>query len=163
MVGAVLLGAYDASSRVDRVVTHAARTNTAPAASLNAAPDAASGDPTPTGAAPAAAALPSRSAETTAVAAPVVTISGCLEQANDDFRLTDTSGSDIPKSRSWKSGFLKKGATPVAIVDASKRLNLSRHVGERVSVTGTLAKREMQIRSLQRVAVSCDGSPKMKV
>ena len=41
-------------------------------------------------------------------------------------------------------------------VDASQKLKLPTHVGKRVSVTGVLVGREMQVRTLQRVATSCD-------
>jgi hypothetical protein len=63
-----------------------------------------------------------------------------------------------PRSRTWKSAFLKKGSTPVEVVDVSKRLKLTNHVGQRVSVTGTLGDGEMQIRSLRRLAVSCKNT-----
>ena len=85
-----------------------------------------------------------------------VTITGCLERDDNSFRLKETAGDNAPKSRSWKSGFLKKGPAPVAVVDASNRLKLQSHVGERVSVTGTLVDREMQGRTLQRIAASCN-------
>jgi len=85
-----------------------------------------------------------------------VTITGCLERSDTTFRLTETTGTDAPKSRSWKRGFLKKGMTPVEVVDAANRLNLPNHVGQRVSVTGLLVDREMTLRSLQRVSASCD-------
>ena len=84
-----------------------------------------------------------------------VTITGCLELAHDTFRLRDTSGVDAPKSRSWKSGFLKKASAPIEVVDPANRLQLPNHVGQRVSVTGTLVDRELQVRSLKRVAASC--------
>jgi hypothetical protein len=84
-----------------------------------------------------------------------VTITGCLERNDETFRLKDTAGADVPKSRSWKSGFLKKGSASIEVVDAAHRLKLPDHVGERVSVTGRLVDREMQVRSLQRVAASC--------
>ena len=90
-----------------------------------------------------------------------VTITGCLEQSDDSFRLKDTTGAAAPKSRSWKSGFLKKGSAPIDVVDASHRLNLKTHVGRRVSVTGTLVDHELQVRSLQRVAASCSATPKV--
>ena len=93
-----------------------------------------------------------------------VTITGCLERADETtFRLKDTSGEDAPKSRSWKSGFLKKGSASIEVVDAANRLKLSDHVGHKVSVTGTLVDREMQVRSLQRIATSCTNSPKVRV
>jgi len=87
-----------------------------------------------------------------------VTIAGCLERDDETFRLKDTSGEDAPRSRSWKSAFLKKGSAPVEVVDASKRLKLTNHVGQRVSVTGTLSDGEMQIRSLRRIAASCKNT-----
>ena len=93
-----------------------------------------------------------------------VTITGCLERADETtFRLKDTVGADAPKSRSWKSGFLKKAPASIDVVDTAQRLKLPDHVGQKVSVTGTLVDREMQVRSLQRVATSCDNNPKVKV
>lgn len=89
-------------------------------------------------------------------ASPAVTIAGCLERDGDSFRLKDTTGKDTPKSRSWKSGFLKKGPPRIEVIDASNRLKLRDHVGQRVSVTGTLNDREMQARSLLRVATTCE-------
>jgi len=101
--------------------------------------------------------------ETEARVAPeTVTIAGCLAQDGESFRLKDTSGTDAPKSRSWKTAFLHKGPGSLEIVDASHRLRLTNHVGERVSVTGTMTDGEMQIRSLRRVAASCsDSKPKL--
>jgi hypothetical protein len=84
-----------------------------------------------------------------------VTMTGCLELTHETFRLSDTTGVDAPKSRSWKSGFLKKGSASIEVVDAAKRLQLPSHVGQRVSVTGTLVDREMQVRSLKRIAATC--------
>ena len=84
-----------------------------------------------------------------------VTISGCLEQSDETFRLTDTAGDNAPKARSWKSGFLKKSPAAIEVVDVTNRLKLPRHVGERVSLTGTLVEREMQVRALHRVGLSC--------
>lgn len=84
-----------------------------------------------------------------------VTITGCLAFDDQVFWLQDTSGADAPKARSWRSGFLKKRASPVALVDASGAVGLPTHVGQRVAATGTLANREMRVRSLQRVAASC--------
>lgn len=114
----------------------------APVAADTTVASAATGDPTP---------------GTAAAARPApVTITGCLEQDAESFRLKNATGEDAPKSRSWKSGFLKKGAAPIDVIDASHRLKLPTHVGQRVSVTGVLVGREMQLRSLQRVAASCN-------
>ena len=103
------------------------------------------------------------SSTTDAVATPqMVTIAGCLAQDGESFRLKDTSGTDAPRSRSWKSGFLKKSPAALEVVDASHRLKLTNHVGERVSVTGTITDGEIQVRSLRRVANSCsDSKPKV--
>lgn len=86
-----------------------------------------------------------------------VTITGCLQRDSDSFRLKDTTGADVPKARSWKSGFLKKGSASIDLVDAAGGSTKFRdHVGERVSVTGTLRDREMKVRTLRRVAPSCN-------
>jgi hypothetical protein len=85
-----------------------------------------------------------------------VTISGCLQGADDSFWLNDTAGVDAPRARSWKSGFLKKHSASIQVVDAADTLNLSKHVGQRVTATGTLANRTLRARSLQRVAASCN-------
>ncbi len=85
-----------------------------------------------------------------------VTITGCLEHEDDGtFRLEKTAGADAPKSRSWKSGFLKKRSAKIEVVDAANKLKLSNQVGQRVSVQGLLVDREMRARSLQRVSGSC--------
>jgi hypothetical protein len=84
-----------------------------------------------------------------------VTITGCLERDDEKFRLKETTGTDAPKSRSWKSGFLKKSTASIEVVDAANRLQLPNHVGQRVSITGVLLDREIQVHSLQRVASSC--------
>jgi hypothetical protein len=85
-----------------------------------------------------------------------VTIAGCLQHGDEGFRLKDTTGADAPKSRSWKSGFLKKRSATIGVVDAANRLQLPNHVGQRVSVTGTLEDKEMSARSLELLAESCD-------
>jgi hypothetical protein len=87
--------------------------------------------------------------------AELASIEGCLIQDANQFQLKNTSGEDAPKGRSWKSGFLHRSAKTVAVVDQSHRLNLARHVGERVTITGLLDDRELQGTALKRVAESC--------
>jgi hypothetical protein len=100
---------------------------------------------------------PAEPAATAPVPAPgAVTLTGCLERHDETFRLKDTTGLDAPKSRSWRSGFLKKGSTSIEVVDAAKRLKLTDHVGQRVSVMGVLVDREIHVHSLQRLSASCD-------
>jgi hypothetical protein len=88
-----------------------------------------------------------------------VTITGCLERRDETFRLNDTDGADAPRTRTWKTAFLKKGPAPIEVVDAANRHKLGDHVGERVNVTGTLVEREMQVHSLEPVAASCSKPP----
>ncbi|HYM23206.1 MAG TPA: hypothetical protein VEU08_08360 [Vicinamibacterales bacterium] len=86
-----------------------------------------------------------------------VTITGCLETTveENEFRLTDTSGADAPKARSWKSGFLKKSAAPVALVDYSDASGLKKLVGRRVVATGVLTSNELRVRSFKPAGASC--------
>lgn len=84
-----------------------------------------------------------------------VTITGCLEHDDEAFWLSDTSGSDAPMSRSWRSGFLRKRPSRIEVVDAGHALRLTSYVGQRVSATGTLVNREMRPRSLHPVSASC--------
>jgi len=88
--------------------------------------------------------------------ADLASIEGCLVQDNDQFRLKNTSGEDAPKGRSWKSGFLHKSAKTIDVADETHRLNLARHVGERVTITGILDDRDLQGTSLKRVGESCN-------
>jgi hypothetical protein len=90
---------------------------------------------------------------------PAVTITGCLERDDETFRLKNAEGAEAPKSRSWKTGFLKKSSASIEVVDAAKRLKLTNYVGQRVSVTGVLVEREMQARTLRRVSNSCSDKP----
>ena len=85
-----------------------------------------------------------------------VIIEGCLIKRDQGFRLKDTAGTAAPRGRSWKSGFLHRGARAVDVMDARHRLNLSSHLGERVSVTGTLDDARLQAQSIKRTAESCN-------
>jgi hypothetical protein len=100
--------------------------------------------------------------ESTAAKWTPVTITGCLERNDETFRLKDTAGADAPRSRSWKTAFLKKSSASVEVVDASNRLKMNNYVGQRISLTGTLEDRAMHARSLQRVAPSCGNSKSAK-
>ena len=85
-----------------------------------------------------------------------VTITGCLDLDEETFWLKNTSGVDAPKSRSRRSGFLKKRPSRIEFVDATNALKLPNYVGQRVASTGMLTNREMRARSLRRVAASCN-------
>jgi hypothetical protein len=129
----------------------APKTSASKAPSANAAPATKPGaDTTP------ANGLAESAANAPAPPPAAVTMTGCLERHDETFRLKDTTGVDAPKSRSWKSGFLKKGPASIDVVDAAHKLKLTDHVGQRVTVTGVLVDREMQARSLRRLAPSCN-------
>jgi hypothetical protein len=87
-----------------------------------------------------------------------ITITGCLEVSvdHDEFRLTDTDGVDAPKSRSWKSGFLKKRSAAVALVEPPTRLALDTHVGRRVTATGLLSGHDLKVSALRAIGPPCN-------
>jgi hypothetical protein len=87
--------------------------------------------------------------------AKAITVTGCLERADNDFRLTETSGAQAPKARSWKSGFLKKRASDLDVVDPAKKVKLGDHVGHRDALTGTVDRGEIRVRSMRHLAASC--------
>lgn len=109
-------------------------------------------------AAPPVAASVSPAVATASVAPPVATVTGCLEMSDDEqaFRLSDTDGTDAPKARSWRTGFLRKRSSPVALVTPADRSLLETNVGKRVAATGTLAGRELTVNSLRVLGPSCD-------
>jgi hypothetical protein len=84
-----------------------------------------------------------------------ITVTGCLERDDNEFRLTDTSGAHAPKARSWKSGFITKRASNVDVIDTSKKIKLKDHVGHRDALTGTLEDGELRVQSVRHLAASC--------
>jgi hypothetical protein len=94
--------------------------------------------------------------KTSGLKAVPATIAGCLQRSDDTFKLTDTDGIDVPKARSWKTGFLKKGTATIEVADPGNRARLANHIGRRVSVTGMLTDRQMQVRSVRRISATCD-------
>jgi hypothetical protein len=84
----------------------------------------------------------------------IVTITGCVDRNGDMFQLKDPSGA--PRTRSWRSAFLKRRPAPVELVQASSALRLSDHVGKRVAATGGLVDREMRVQSLAIVSSACN-------
>jgi hypothetical protein len=89
---------------------------------------------------------------------PPVTLTGCLEVSTDggSFRLNDIEGADAPKSRSWRSGFLRKHAAPVTLAEPLDRAALTPNVGRRVAASGQLAGRELTVSVLRVVGPSCN-------
>ncbi len=86
-----------------------------------------------------------------------VTITGCLEPGANSgrFRLTDTEGANAPKSRSWRSGFLKKHSAAVDLVGVPDVSALRQQVGQRVAVTGVQTDRELKVHSVRVISTSC--------
>jgi hypothetical protein len=135
-----------------------------PAARATSAPDADTREPEATEAklatpeSSAKAAIAAVSAPEATVGQPTVTITGCLEMSagDDRFRLTDTQGASAPKSRSWKTGFLRKRSAAVNLVGDVDARTLEHQVGKRVAVTGAQADRDITVSSVRVVSASCD-------
>lgn len=92
--------------------------------------------------------------EVTAASIDTVTITGCLEHDGKSAWLKNTSGVDAPRTRSWKSGFLRKRAPRIALVDGPA--SASSYDGHQVSVTGVLVDREMHVSMLTSIAGDCE-------
>jgi hypothetical protein len=99
-----------------------------------------------------------RSVSTASAGPAPVTLTGCLEISTDkeEFRLSDTDGADAPRARSWRTGFLKKRTTPVALIHPPDPHGLQTEVGKRVAATGVLVDREMKVSSVRVVGASCE-------
>ena len=89
-----------------------------------------------------------------AAADDTVTISGCLDFDGKSAWLKDSSGVDAPRARSWRSGFLKKRSSRIALVDGPT--SAEAYDGRLVSVTGVLVDREMRVSSLRPIAGDCE-------
>jgi hypothetical protein len=66
-------------------------------------------------------AAPAKAATAKVAAAPVEpgeTLTGCLEADGAKYKLTDPQGTQAPKGRSWKTGFITKKAKDVEVVGA---------------------------------------------
>ena len=103
---------------------------------------------------PEPASSPSPSSEPAAAAVPA-TITGCLARDENTFWLKNVSGDDAPKSRSWKSGFLRKKSTSVELVDRGATNRLAGYVGRKIETTGALTDHEMRVKTL-RVLGACE-------
>ena len=91
------------------------------------------------------------------VAPGAVTVTGCLEtNGNNGFRLSDTEGTDAPTSRSWRSGFLRKRSTSVALVAPPDTYTLRTQVGNRIAASGQLTGRELRVTSVQVIGARCE-------
>ena len=152
LAAAMLFAAFQSSAPADSKQATAKQATTKPTAKQASARS----DARPAARTAASAPAEKPEAQAAVVESTSVTITGCLERNAETFRLKDTSGTDAPRSRSWKSAFLKKGNASIDVVDSTNRLKMDDYVGQRVSLTGTLVDREMQARRVQRIATSCD-------
>jgi hypothetical protein len=112
----------------------------------------------PSAATKSAGSIAPKAADTSADVEPPLTIVGCVERDRDAFWLKDASGPNLPKSRSWKTGFLKKRSAAIALTDGTNKVGLQSYVGERVAATGTLVDGQLRTQSLQQLAESCSSS-----
>ena len=100
---------------------------------------------------------PAKPADAASANAPKpVSLTGCLHQTDGGFVLKNTEGTDAPKSRSWKSGFLKRSSVSIELSDKGGAAALGKHVGQRVRVTGALVERDMKVLSLRPISASCE-------
>lgn len=86
-----------------------------------------------------------------------VTLTGCVRAERNTFVLTKVEGSDAPKSRRWKTGYLLKRRSDLEVVPAASSVRLKDHVGRKVTVNGTLEHKDstqLKARSV-RVLSSC--------
>jgi hypothetical protein len=60
--------------------------------------------------------------------AAATTITGCLTFDDGNYRLKDVTGAKAPKSRSLKSGFLRKRSATIDVFDANHALGLANYV-----------------------------------
>ena len=87
---------------------------------------------------------------------PSITLTGCLEADGRKFVLTDPEGSQAPKGRSWKTGFVTKKAKNVEVVGASSSVKLGDHLGRKVIVVGAIDRNtHLTARSIKQMAASC--------
>lgn len=104
------------------------------------------------------AALAVASVAAAAQKAKTVTLTGCVRSGErNTFVLTKVEGAEAPKARGWKTGYLLKRPAHVDVVSAASAVRLREHVGRRVSVTGTLERKDrsqLRARSI-RVLSSC--------
>ncbi len=154
LAGGLWYGSHQRLAAKTKTASLAADTRSEMAADPAAAPTTSTGTKTHDNTATAPVSLEA-SAAAKPPKAPVSTLEGCLERSGETFRLKDTSGADAPKARSWKSGFLRRGPATVDVLDAGDSLGLANRVGTRVRISGPMIDRQMQARTIHRVASSC--------
>ena len=85
-----------------------------------------------------------------------VTLTGCLRADGDHYRLTDLQGENVPTSRSWKRGYLKKSTRDYEVTSGASGVKLKDHVNHQVTLTGTAETGwQLKARTLKHVSPSC--------
>jgi hypothetical protein len=95
-------------------------------------------------------------ATTTAkTAAPGSSLTGCLQNDGDHFKLTNLPDGQAPKARNWKTAYVTKSSKDVEVTGAAN-LKLKDHVGHKVTITGTRdGDTRVKATSLKMVANRC--------
>lgn len=85
----------------------------------------------------------------------MVTYVGCLraEEAGERFMLTEISGPNAPRSRSWKTGFITKRTMDVEV--AGPRKKLTQNVGRLVRITGRRSGHDIVAHSITYAGATC--------
>jgi hypothetical protein len=87
-----------------------------------------------------------------------VTLTGCLRSGaeHNSFMLTKVEGTDGPKARGWKTGYLLKRPAKVEIVTGAAAIRPKDHLGRRVTVTGVMDEKERIVKARSiRVHSAC--------
>ena len=86
----------------------------------------------------------------------MVTYVGCLrtEDHGQRFLLTDITGPNAPRARSWKTVFITTHEVDMTVVPA-RGIRLREHVGKLVRITGHRDKRNVRANTLSYAGASC--------
>ncbi|HEY7172837.1 MAG TPA: hypothetical protein VH417_18420 [Vicinamibacterales bacterium] len=88
-------------------------------------------------------------------AAPGSSLTGCLENDGDHFKLTNLPEGQAPKARTWKTAYVTKSTKDVEVTGAAS-LKLKDHIGHKVTITGTRdGDTHVKATSVKMVAKSC--------
>ena len=67
---------------------------------------------------------------------PSSSLTGCLQNDGDHFKLTNLPEGQAPKSRNWMTAYVTKSTKDVEVTGATN-LKLKDHIGHKVTITGT--------------------------
>ncbi|MBI2220614.1 MAG: hypothetical protein HYU53_05345 [Acidobacteria bacterium] len=86
----------------------------------------------------------------------VVTFVGCLRSADHGarFMLTDITGPNAPRARSWKTGFITRRSVSMTVT-SGRSIKLRDSVGKLVRITGRRAGDDLHAESLAFAGAIC--------